>query len=98
MEILSIPVLPNTLSPQQSISQSNNNSSNSHNSSHGEIQLDCEWLAIVRKTHCLLEVSRNIVKLPTTIQKVTSEVSGTYLLELLYLLRYLSGGVLCCIF
>ena len=39
-----------------------------------ELSYDCEWLAIMIKTHHLLSTSRGIVSIPSIIEPLNSEV------------------------
>jgi hypothetical protein len=39
----------------------------------GELEFDAEWLAVLRRTHHLLQTHRGAVHLPTQINAVTQE-------------------------
>lgn len=41
-----------------------------------ELTYDLEWLAVLRRTHSLTQVTRQTVAVPTVVEPITPEVSG----------------------
>lgn len=50
-----------------------------HNSDPPRLELtyDLEWLAVLRRTHSLTQVTRQSVVVPTVVNPITPEVSGS---------------------
>lgn len=55
--------------------------SSSDNSHIGDIQLDLEWMAVVRRTHQYVQPNRGVVKLPAMVEPVTVEVQFVVIIQ-----------------
>lgn len=63
---------PTTNSPPPPVAFTGNN--NENYGGIGGIQLDLEWMAVVRRTHQYVQPNRGVVKLPAMVEPVTAEV------------------------